>query len=185
MNRLVENLSPEPGSPLAVAYSEICEVMGVTEPSGLFTAMSSRPDLAVAIWGLLKLLITKGQLPPSVTQLILLCVSAQTGCQYCEATHRRALESMGIDNATIEQCLRDPSNATLPELHAKTVQFTLKAAREPTDVTDEQINQLRHDGLTDGELAEAVIVVATARLLSTVADALALRDGDSAGGQAT
>ena len=172
MSRLSEDRAPEPTTPLAEAYSEICEVMGVSEPTALFTALSSRPDLTVATWNLFKLLIAKGQLPPSVTQLILLTISARANCAYCEQAHRRALESMGIDSATIDQCLKDPANARVPELHAKIIQFALKAARSPNDITDDEVEKLRHDGLTDGELAETAILVATTRFLNTIAEAL-------------
>ena len=88
MSRLPLRADASESGPLASVYREAAEMVGSTKPPALFTSMAVRPDLAEATWNLAKVLLVDGHLPASVTQLIVLVISAQQRCRYCVAAHR-------------------------------------------------------------------------------------------------
>jgi uncharacterized peroxidase-related enzyme len=168
MARLPE--TPEPNE-LSETYAEICRVLNKDQPVKLITSMSVRPDLAKATWGMMKNLMTEGQLPPSVKQLIMMVISTQADCRYCAFSHQGALKSMGIDESVIKDCLDDPMSAEIPELHRHITQFAAKSAKNPNSITDDDLNQLRDVGVSDDELIEIGVIVGFSKFLNTWADA--------------
>ncbi|MFT5599290.1 MAG: putative peroxidase-related enzyme [Urechidicola sp.] len=173
MTRLPE--TPEP-SELSETYADICRVLNKEQPVKLITSMSVRPDLAKATWGMMKNLMTEGQLPPSVKQLIMMVISTQADCKYCAFSHQDALKSMGIDEAVMKDCLNDPMSAEIPELHRHITQFAARSAKDPNLITDDDLNQLRDVGVSDDELIEIGVIVAFSKFLNTWADASGISD---------
>ena len=148
-------------------YREVYEVMDRPVPPNFYTAMSARPDLNAATWQL-------GQLPPSVTWLAVAAISLRAGCDYCEVTYGRALETMGMDRAMVESCLTDPDDPKLSPLHREIIRFALKAGDEPNAIEDCDVQKLRELGVNDGELVEVALVVAFTKLINTWAGATAI-----------
>lgn len=168
-----------PSNPvLASLYREASDMLGTTKPPNLLRSMAIRPDLAEAVWGLTKQLLVEGRLPASLSQMIVLIVSAQYGCRYCALAHQRALEALGIDGQIIERCVADPATAPIPDLHREILLFAKNAAGDPGAVLDRDIQSLRDHGLADGEIVEVAMIVAQTKLLNTWAEATAIPADD-------
>ena len=173
MNRIPQVTNPS--DPFLVGvYQDICEVTGSPAPASLYTAMAVRPDLVAATWDLVKVLFVEGQLPPVVTQFMVTAMSIEAGCRYCEVAHSQALESLGIEKNTVQRCLANLDDMAVSDLHRAIISFSVKASKDPTSITDADVDHLRSLGISDEELVEVAIVVALTKLLNTWADTVAL-----------
>ena len=149
-------------------------------PINWFTSQTQRPDLLRSTWELVKGVLVEGQLPPTVKQMIAMTVSMQNNCRYCTVTHTGALESMGVSPEIIENCATDPDFSLVPLAQRAILKFALKAAREPNDVTDEDIACLRQNGLNDPEIMEVVMMAAFTNFINTWADVAGIAlDGEA------
>lgn len=136
-------------------------------PLNFFTAQGARPDILAAVWHLVRTMLVDGRLPPALKQMIILSISHQADCRYCEVVHGHALEQMGIDRDTIDACAADPTAASLPTTHREILKFTVRAARDPDGVGPDDIEALRDLGLDEGEVVEVLMMVAFTRFVNT------------------
>ncbi|MCB9529635.1 MAG: carboxymuconolactone decarboxylase family protein [Myxococcales bacterium] len=136
-------------------------------PLNFFTAQGARPDILAAVWHLVRTMLVDGRLPPALKQMIILAISRQADCRYCEVVHGHALEQMGVDRATIDQCAADPTAASLPATHREILKFAVRAARDPDSVDAAAVEALRDLGLDEGEVVEVLMMVAFTRFVNT------------------
>ena len=99
----------------------------------------------------------KGKLSLAEREMIALVVSAENGCAYCETHHTKGLA----------RALRNPIRARrialghdhVPDLNPREQAFAdlaVKITRDPSTVTDEDIDGLRQLGLDDSEILELI-----------------------------
>lgn len=136
-------------------------------PVNIVTSVSERPDLLGAMLGLVDGVVLKGLLPPTVKQMIAMSISIRNNCKYCSVLHTRALESMGVSEEVIRSCASDPDMSDVPPPQRAILQFAVKASQDPLSVTDEEIEGLREQGMSEGEIMEAAMMAATENFLNT------------------
>lgn len=136
-------------------------------PLNFFTAQGPRPDILAAVWQLVRTMLIGGRLPPALKQMMILAISHQADCRYCEVVHGHALEQMGVDRATIDTCAIDPTAASLPATHREILKFAVRAARDPDSIGADDVEALRDLGLDEGELIEVLMMVAFTRFVNT------------------
>ncbi|WP_433370654.1 carboxymuconolactone decarboxylase family protein [Streptosporangium sp. CA-115845] len=99
----------------------------------------------------------RAKLDRKISERISIAVQAQQGCGLCLQSHIAAARSLGISEEEIELAHQgssaDASTAAI-------VTLGLQVYREPTSITDEQIDHLRANGYSDREIADVVGVVA-------------------------
>lgn len=139
-------------------------------PNNFVTSLSERPDLLAGVWGLIKSVALGGQLPPTVKQMIGMAIAMQNDCRYCRVAYAHALEAMGVPTAVVRSCASDPQLREVPPPQRAIVQFAVRAARDPKSVGEEDVQALRDQGLSDGEIMEVVMMAAAANLLDMWAD---------------
>jgi alkylhydroperoxidase family enzyme len=66
----------------------------------------------------------------------------------------------------------DPELAARPPAQRKIVKFGLRAAKNPQGLTDADFAELKDLGISDGEIAELVMMAGFASLLDIWADAI-------------
>jgi len=99
----------------------------------------------------------EGQLAPAERELIAVVVSSENGCAYCETHHTKGLA----------QALNDPIRARriavgydhVPDLTAREralADLALKITRDPSTVTDADIDRLRDLGFADKAILEVI-----------------------------
>jgi len=143
---------------------------GASEPINWFTSQGIRPDLMKLNWALSKGILVEGQLPPTLTQMIVLTISRHNSCRYCSVTHSRALESMGVPEQVIEACVADSEFSDLESPQCEVLRFAVKAARDPNSITDEDTQTLRDAGLQEGEILEIFMLIGFTKYINTWAD---------------
>ena len=121
----------------------------------MVSAMAHSPAL---LSGYLQLsrAMRRTKLSRTISERISIAVQVQQGCGLCLNSHIDAARSLGIDEGEIQRARAggsvDPSIAAIIDL-------ALKVYREPTAITDAQINGLRDYGFNDREIADVVGVV--------------------------
>lgn len=98
----------------------------------------------------------RAKLDRKVSELISVAVQAQQGCGICLASHVDAARSLGVAEDEIE--LARQGSASEPSI-AAIIQLGLQVYREPTSITDDQVEQLRQHGYSDRAIADVVGVV--------------------------
>lgn len=171
MARFQQIEDPEADSRLAAIYQQIVESgFGQDTPLNWFKSQSERPDILEATWRLTRALLLRGQLPPTVKQMIAVKIASQNHCRYCHVLHTSALVAMGVPREVIDSVTNDVSLAKLaPPLRA-IVQFSLKTARDPQSITDDDLRGLEQHGLSRGEIMEVAMMAAFSNFINTWAD---------------
>ena len=139
-------------------------------PMNFFTSQSIRPDILKATWLFVQSMLIQGQLPRTVKEMIIVAISVQNNCGYCETVHAGALQMMGVASDVVNSCVRDPLNAPIPAAHQHMINFALKVNTDPTSVTDADYETLRDYGMSDEEILEVVSMASFAQFLNTWAD---------------
>ena len=160
-------------SELKPLYDEIVEAgfSANNHPLNFFTDQSSRPDILQATWKLTKALLVEGLLPASVKEMIMIMVSKNNHCRYCEVTHGNSLQTLGVSQEEIDSCMLDPELKQIASPHRELLTFALQSAANPKSVTEDDVEALRKLGLSDQEIMETVMVAAYANFVNTWADA--------------
>ena len=157
--------------------------MGSETPISWFQVQSGRPDILEATWKLVRGLLLAGELPGTLKHMILVRIAADHGCRYCRVLHSDALEAMGVPTEVVDSATTDVSPAKLPPVQRAVVEFAVKAVADPKSVSDDDFRTLRSNGLSQGEIIEATMIVALANFLDTWAEVsgiLPARDQESA-----
>lgn len=174
---------PSSDERLRSLYREIVEHGFATDggvPINWFTAQGLRPDIVEATWALGKQLLVDGRLPATLKQMIAMTVSVQNHCRYCTVVHTGALEQLGVPSDVIESCAREPQTARIPSPHRAVLVFALKAARDANAITDNDVEDLRRNGLSDEEIIEVAMLAAWTNFINTWADVSAIPVDDEA-----
>ncbi|GAA3232353.1 carboxymuconolactone decarboxylase family protein [Oerskovia jenensis] len=99
----------------------------------------------------------RAKLDRRTSELVSIAVQAQQGCGLCLASHVGAARALGAGEDEI--ALAHDGWSAEPAL-AAIVEFGVQVYREPTSITDEQVEALRGHGYSDREIADVVGVVA-------------------------
>lgn len=143
---------------------------GGTHPINFFTALSARSDLLGATWALTKAILVDGQLPNPLKQMVALGISRSNDCRYCSVVHRGALEAAGVDPSVVESCSTTPGIDNLHEPHRSIVRFAVKAAGDAGGVGDADFESLVDAGMSDGEIAELLMLAGFTNFVNAWAD---------------
>ncbi|WGW11183.1 carboxymuconolactone decarboxylase family protein [Saxibacter everestensis] len=101
--------------------------------------------------------LRRAKLDRKISERISIAVQAQQGCGLCLQSHVAAARSLGISEEEIELAHEGSSaDSSLTAIIALGVQVY----REPTAITDEQVDNLRAHGFSDREIADVVGIVA-------------------------
>ena len=153
---------------LTAVYEDIvAKGFGTDVPSNWFTSQGERPDLLAANWGFAQKLMMTGQLPATVKQMIIVMISTHNDCPYCRVAHTQGLEAMGVPEQVVDCLTTDLNLAKVPPPQRGILEFALKVAREPREVTDDDFRLLRDQGLNDGEIMEAAMIAAYTNFINT------------------
>ncbi len=158
MSRFNQISHPLNNPKLGILYKEILDHgLGTDSPGSWFTSQSERPDILEVTWGLFKGVLLQGALPSTVKEMISMTIAMQNDCRYCTVAHTKALEAMGVPAEVIRSCAGDPDLAHVPPTQRAILKFGLKTARNPKSITDEDLQTLRDQGLTDGEIMDQLV----------------------------
>ena len=98
----------------------------------------------------------RAKLDRKVSELVSIAVQSKQGCGMCLASHISAARSLGVSDDEI--ALAQQGTAMTGPVAAM-IALGLQVYREPTSITDEQIDELRGYGYSDREISDVVGVV--------------------------
>jgi uncharacterized peroxidase-related enzyme len=169
--KLVRDTSLQPE--LRELYGDImgCGFESEGAPGNWFTSQGERPDVLRATWPLVKMILTEGQLPPTLKQLISMVVSQRNDCRYCAVAHTNALQTLGVSEEIIKSATNDPDMQSVPPAQRAACLFAIKAAKTPLAIEASDYAALREAGYNQGEIMEIVMLAAANNFINTWADA--------------
>ncbi|MFB7211707.1 carboxymuconolactone decarboxylase family protein [Streptomyces sp. NPDC056255] len=99
----------------------------------------------------------RAKLDRRISERISIAIQVLQGCRLCLDAHVSGARALGVDEEEIERAhagtSADPAIAAITAL-------ALQVCREPTSITDEQVDALRAHGYSDRAIADVVGVVA-------------------------
>jgi len=151
--------------------------LGEKIPSVMSKTLSLRPDIFSAVMAAGKPILFEGVLSVDLKQMIVMFIASRRNCEFCTEVHRAMLESLGIENDLIQNCLEDPDLNRVSPAYRQILEFALHAATHPTETDDARFAALRDSGLNEAEILEIAMVVSFANFLVTWADVTAELNG--------
>ncbi len=134
----------------------------------------SAPSLNVVL-SMLTQLLNVGTIEPPVKMMCILAVAASRDCRYCEASHMVLCKLAGIEQSTLDKIAEDAERSGLEPPKLRTmIQFCVKAALTPQEMTPADYEGLFEQGLSKESAVELVSMAAYALYAITLTDALAV-----------
>ncbi len=127
-----------------------------SEPGPMVRAMANAPALLRGYVDLSRAM-KRSHLDRRITERISLGVQEWLGCDYCVEAHSQAARALGLSEDDIR--LARNGTATDPKVAAM-VAFGQQVLVAPSEVHDDQIEELRDLGYSDEQIAEVVGLVA-------------------------
>ena len=96
---------------------------------------------------------------------------APCGSTYCTVAHSMFLRDVCGDEATMVALADDPDGGSLDDTDRAVVAFAAKVARQASEITQDDVDALRADGLSDNDVADVIFAVGARCFFATVLDA--------------
>lgn len=155
---------------LRQTYAQIRQELGFLPH--LWQAVGSRPDILRVSMEFWHLLFRKGVLAPELKEKIALVVSAANADSYCIAAHLEMLQHLGVDRTLGEELVVGYEAAKVPEREKALFRFAEKLTREPFEIKEPDVAELRRHGFDDAAILETSLVASHFNFLNRLAAAL-------------
>lgn len=147
-------------------------------PSLFALALGNAPDVMAARADYHTRLVEEGPLERRLCELVYLAVAVEADCEYCIASHRRALvEQVGVPQGEVE-ALAAGEAAPFDDRELAAIEVGRQLADAPDGVGGEHVMALREAGFDDAEIVRLVVVAAAGLAASAIADALGIDPAD-------
>jgi uncharacterized peroxidase-related enzyme len=136
-------------------------------------AFATRPDVAEA-WTALSDAVGKG-MERRRYELATIAAARALRSTYCVAAHTKFLRDDVGDVDTMHAITSDPTLASLAPQDRAVMEFSAHVARDASSVTQDDIDRLKSEGLSDAEVVDVVFAAAARSFLTKVLDALGIQ----------
>ena len=166
-----------------ILYEEVERVRGKGYLSNLFKAYSAFPELGLANFQRLTVLLGKGALSVKFKEAVMTALAEVNRCDYCVSFHATSLRNAGASDAEVDAALSfDPQRIGLSPKEQALFEYALKANGDPHGITRQDIDALRVHGATDAEIVETLETVNTGNAFNLINGALNVGPDDFLGG---
>jgi len=172
MSFIAQISEQEAGSATARAYEEVRKMYG--KVPNFFLAQGTRPDVIAAELSLAGAILADGALPRSVKEKIALVVSGLNHSSYCIAAHSEALHNLGLPKNLARQLAIDYPSALASETEMALFKFADQLTRQPVEMTQKDVDELRKHGWSDAAIYEAVLTAAWFAFVNRISVGLGL-----------
>lgn len=156
---------------MAEAFAEIKRALQIPFVPNSMRVLANSPAVFKIYWAFLRASLEHSSLPQSLQSIILYAIAERRDCEYCSAWNELSCRTLGIDEQTLAGVVEDLGNVS-PERLQAILQFAIKASLHPKELSAEDYQRLREEGLSDEEIVEIVFMAAVAAMNDTLADAL-------------
>jgi uncharacterized peroxidase-related enzyme len=136
-------------------------------------AFGHRPDVAQA-WNALNLAI-RGGMDRRRFELATIAAARALRSTYCTAAHSKFLRDVCGDETSLHRIAEAPSGDTLDEQDRAVYRFAAKVATDAASVQQNDVDQLRAEGLSDADIAGVVYAAAARSFFTRVLDGVGAR----------
>ena len=113
--------------------------MSFPGPPDFITTQGHSGAAARGVWELLKDILLGGQMPRWKKELIIVAISRERNCRYCEAAHAACCTMLGVNAVYMVRDVR-----TIPDPGLRdTILFAMKAARDPQSLGEADYGALQ------------------------------------------
>ncbi|MDT4963767.1 MAG: hypothetical protein QOF87_3414 [Pseudonocardiales bacterium] len=133
-------------------------------------AFSTRPEVAQA-WNALNTAIRNG-MDRRRFELATIAAARALHSTYCTAAHSKFMRDVCDDETTLDLLAQDPTGADLSREDRLAYQFAAKVATSAESVSQQDVDQLREIGLSDGDIADLVFAASARSFFTRVLDGL-------------
>jgi uncharacterized peroxidase-related enzyme len=133
-------------------------------------AFSTRPEVAQA-WNALNIAIRNG-MDRRRFELATIAAARALRSTYCTAAHSKFMRDVCGDELTLDLLAQDPTGATLSRQDRLAYQFAAKVATSAESISQQDVDQLRGIGLSDGDIADLVFAASARSFFTRVLDGL-------------
>lgn len=154
-------------------YDALERVRGEGRVSNLFKAYGAFPELAMANFERLNVLLNKGALSKKLKEGLMTALAEVNRCDYCVSFHATQMRESGASDEEVDAALSmDPDRLGLNPKERALFEFGLMANGDPHSIPRGQIDELRALGVTDAELVETLETVNTGNAFNLINGAL-------------
>ena len=142
---------------------------------GIRSLVMFRPETGQHLYSLVQVLLrSDSPLSPAERELIATHVSSRNNCQFCRDSHAAAARELFGENRDIVDCVihNKPTIEISLKLSAL-LNIAAKVQINGKEVLPEDIAQARHNGATDRDIHDTVLIAATFSMLNRYVDGLA------------
>lgn len=122
-----------------------------------------------------ELMLGESELEPLEREMVAVVVSSENKCFYCLTAHGAAVREYSGDPALGEQLVMNYRSADLSLRQRAMLDFASALTRFPDDVSDSDIDELRHVGLSDKGIWDLSNLIGFYNMTNRVATASGMR----------
>ncbi|MBF0457614.1 MAG: hypothetical protein HQK99_06945 [Nitrospirae bacterium] len=153
---LIKTVSPEEATgKTAEIFSTIKGVMGkVPNPMQLYAVS---PAIFEGTFNVMGYFMNHPTLNMGFLTFVRMLVSVGTNCTYCIDMNKGRLIQSGIGIDVLNETIKDPRKAPLPEKEKALLLFVLKAVKNPHSVVGSDVDELRGLGWSERDIFDALV----------------------------
>ena len=154
-------------------YDDLERVRGTGRVSNLFKAYGAFPELGLANFKRLTVLLSRGTLSEKLKEAVMTALAVINHCDYCVSFHGSQLQSLGSSDQEIAAAREfDAEQIEFSPKERALFEYAMKANGDAHSITPEDIRICREFGTTDAEFVEILETVNTGNAFNTFAGAL-------------
>jgi uncharacterized peroxidase-related enzyme len=115
------------------------------------------------------LMFGKSGLSRADRESIAVVVSAANNCGYCVSHHAEALSHYEQDNSLLRRMVSDFQFLDMPDKKARMLSYALKLTTSPSQVSDDDIQELKDVGYDDRDILDMNLIAAYFNFINRVA----------------
>ena len=164
-------------SPHAETFAAIKEGTGLDYVPVYFRTQIHAPQVVQGTLAVMDAFLSKGTIDPGLKQMIMVAISAARSCGYCESIHSAFCLMSGVTLDRLEE-MANALHGFNPSRDREILKFAVKAALTPLEVTEEDHETLRAEGVTDAEIVEITSLAGMCVMFNIFADVMGLETDD-------
>jgi uncharacterized peroxidase-related enzyme len=127
------------------------------------------------------LMFGKSGLSRADRESIAVVVSAANNCGYCVSHHAEALSHYEQDNSLLRRMVSDFQFLDMPDKKARMLSYALKLTTSPSQVSDDDIQELKDVGYDDRDILDMNLIAAYFNFINRVALGLGVDSSENEG----
>jgi len=141
---------------------------------GIRSLVMFRPETGKHLYALAQVLL-RGDSPltPAERELIATHVSARNNCAFCRDSHAAAArELFGLERGVVDCLIENQASDSISLKLSALLKIAAKVQLNGREVQPEDIGQAQHNGATDREIHDTVLIAATFSMFNRYVDGL-------------